>query len=59
VIVKDQQEQCFIQTPIYRLRGGGQMKGGEGEGAHRATFFGLLTGIIGGNSEVLGGKVPP
>jgi hypothetical protein len=35
------------------------MKGGEGEGAHRATSFSLLTGIIVGNSEVLGGKVPP
>jgi hypothetical protein len=34
------------------------MKGREGEGAHRATFFGLLTGIIEGNSEVLGAKVP-
>jgi hypothetical protein len=34
------------------------MKGGEGEGAHRATFFCLLTGIIGGNSEGLRGEFP-
>jgi hypothetical protein len=37
------------------------MKGGEGKGAHRATFlFCLFTGIIGGNSEVFlgGGKFP-
>jgi hypothetical protein len=47
--------QCFIQTP--RLRGGG-MKGGEGEGAHRATFFACLQELL-GNSEVLGEKVPP
>jgi hypothetical protein len=35
------------------------MKGGEGEGAHEATFFCLLTGIIGGNSEFWGGGSSP
>jgi hypothetical protein len=36
------------------------MKVGEGEDAHRATFFCSLAGIIGRNSQVLGGgEVPP
>jgi hypothetical protein len=36
------------------------MKGGEGRVHTEATFFCLLTGIIGGNSEVLGReKFPP
>jgi hypothetical protein len=51
------EKQCFIQTPGLR----GEMKGGEGEDAHRATFFCSLEGIIGGrgNSQVLGEKFPP
>jgi hypothetical protein len=35
--------QCFILTP--RLRG--EIKGGEGEGAYRATFFACLQELLG------------
>jgi hypothetical protein len=43
---------------LSRLLGfGGEMKGGEGEGAHRAIFL-LAYRNYWGNSEVFGGKFP-